>query len=676
MKRASLFAMMAGAVALAAIALVVFVVGSERERHTAQATGTVQEEPANVALIGTRMSWKVVSKATFDADRVIVEIGKGSQDQKVSGGSFICQSSGQGANAEFKGHQKDVNITPGLQHHEIWSGTFASKCIGPGGGVDVILSPVDPTNKLVIKEAHVENTTSGPVHEGPINFARVSPPSINPQEWKVQSKSTIGQFNRIEVDVGKPTQIQKVQSVQFICQLTGEAQPGVLKRHEKNVNAGPLIHHEVWSAVFSQKCITHTSGVTVRLQPVNPSNELVIKDGRVQNTTCCRANVNPPGQGGHASFTFKVTSKATFPANRVEVDVGKATQTQKVASATFAGQPPCPIVPRPGVFKRHEKDVNPPPDPLPHHEVCSVIYPTKCLSAGGGVFVILVPVDPNNQLVVKEARVQNIDPAKPTATPTNTPPLPPPTPTPTKPTPNGQCTKVAQDVLLQGKMWDQWKCTPNLTVLFNRVDISVGKADQDFKLDPTRPPRFVCQLTREKVIGVFKAHKKNANPPPTTLPNHEIWSGEFKQDCNQVDVYLKPRLATNHPAIKEVSFSTVAPPPKLPSPGDTDGDGCSDVEENGLDETLGGRRNYRNPYDFYDAETVNTPKIVTLFDDIFAVAKAFDSVKDGPGYSAQLDRSDPLPGEDPWDTHKPDGIITLFSDTFRVSRQFDHNCTA
>ena len=41
-------------------------------------------------------------------------------------------------------------------------------------------------------------------------------------------------------------------------------------------------------------------------------------------------------------------------------------------------------------------------------------------------------------------------------------------------------------------------------------------------------------------------------------------------------------------------------PTKQPEPGDTDGDGCSDVRENGPDETLGGLRDYKNPYDFYD----------------------------------------------------------------------------
>ena len=40
--------------------------------------------------------------------------------------------------------------------------------------------------------------------------------------------------------------------------------------------------------------------------------------------------------------------------------------------------------------------------------------------------------------------------------------------------------------------------------------------------------------------------------------------------------------------------------PKLPEPGDTDGDGCSDQRENGPDETLGGQRDFLNPHDFYD----------------------------------------------------------------------------
>lgn len=111
---------------------------------------------------------------------------------------------------------------------------------------------------------------------------------------------------------------------------------------------------------------------------------------------------------------------------------------------------------------------------------------------------------------------------------------------------------------------------------------------------------------------------------------------------------------------------------------DTDGDGCSDAAESGPDETFGGRRDYLNPYDFYD---IDGNKMIDLFLDIFSVAYAFgddaDSIGPGEpdGYDATLDRSAPLPGGDVWDMQGPDGMIDQLTDIFGVAFQFGHDCT-
>jgi acyl-homoserine lactone acylase PvdQ len=104
---------------------------------------------------------------------------------------------------------------------------------------------------------------------------------------------------------------------------------------------------------------------------------------------------------------------------------------------------------------------------------------------------------------------------------------------------------------------------------------------------------------------------------------------------------------------------------------DTDGDGCTDAQENGLDEALGGRRNYLNEWDFYD---IDGNELIDLFNDIFAVAEGFGQVPGDGGYSTALDRSAAPPGADVWDMGPPNGTIDLFVDIFGVAYQFGHRC--
>ena len=100
----------------------------------------------------------------------------------------------------------------------------------------------------------------------------------------------------------------------------------------------------------------------------------------------------------------------------------------------------------------------------------------------------------------------------------------------------------------------------------------------------------------------------------------------------------------------------------------------------GVDERLGGRRNYLNSWDFYD---VNGDLVINLIDDILAVAGAFGP-STSPEYDPALDRSPPpAPGVDPgdpafiepWDTGPPDGSINIITDVLGVALQFGHRCT-
>jgi hypothetical protein len=104
---------------------------------------------------------------------------------------------------------------------------------------------------------------------------------------------------------------------------------------------------------------------------------------------------------------------------------------------------------------------------------------------------------------------------------------------------------------------------------------------------------------------------------------------------------------------------------------DSDGDSCSDARELGPDETQGGRRDPNNPWDFYD---VSGDGVVTLADDIFAVAASFGP-QNGPLYVAQRDRSSPAPGADPWALGPPDGAINVLDDVYGAAVQFGHRCS-
>ena len=125
------------------------------------------------------------------------------------------------------------------------------------------------------------------------------------------------------------------------------------------------------------------------------------------------------------------------------------------------------------------------------------------------------------------------------------------------------------------------------------------------------------------------------------------------------------------------STPTVTPTPtKQPDPGDTDGDGCSDQQENGPDETLGGQRDYRNPHDFYDVlgPGASLPRdgIVDLPNDILTVIRSFSPTGAFP-YNILYDRG-PSTGPNPWNMTAPDGVIDLPNDILGVILQFQHDC--
>ncbi len=108
--------------------------------------------------------------------------------------------------------------------------------------------------------------------------------------------------------------------------------------------------------------------------------------------------------------------------------------------------------------------------------------------------------------------------------------------------------------------------------------------------------------------------------------------------------------------------------PKLPYPGDTDGDGCPDVRESLPKSQVanGGGRDYLNPWDWYD---VNQDGVIDLLNDILGVIQHY-SPQGGPPYDIVFDRGPVPPGANPWQMTAPDGVIDLLNDILGVLRQY------
>lgn len=114
--------------------------------------------------------------------------------------------------------------------------------------------------------------------------------------------------------------------------------------------------------------------------------------------------------------------------------------------------------------------------------------------------------------------------------------------------------------------------------------------------------------------------------------------------------------------------TATATPTKQAPPGDTDGDGCPDADENGPDETRGGRRDYLNPWDYFNPTNDGRNRV----DDILTVVDHYFAREGEPGYDGgRYDRS--LVGPDEWNLGPPDGQV-LVDDILHAVDSYFHDC--
>ncbi len=136
---------------------------------------------------------------------------------------------------------------------------------------------------------------------------------------------------------------------------------------------------------------------------------------------------------------------------------------------------------------------------------------------------------------------------------------------------------------------------------------------------------------------------------------------------------LFPTFFVPPETVPPASLKIACMTPKQPWPGDTDGDGCPDANENQdkSEHANGGGRDYLNPYDWYD---INQDGVIDLFFDILGVIQHY-SLDTSPPYDVIYDRGPSL-GPNSWNMVAPDDSIDLFFDILGVIAQYSlKGCT-
>ncbi len=140
-----------------------------------------------------------------------------------------------------------------------------------------------------------------------------------------------------------------------------------------------------------------------------------------------------------------------------------------------------------------------------------------------------------------------------------------------------------------------------------------------------------------------------------------------------INVFVHTHLAeaglTRHAEGEQTSeVLTVTCEAPQPYPIDTDGDGCPDDHEASLNELAGGRRNFFDPWDYFNP----TGDGVNRIDDVLAVALQYFVDEDDAGYTSFTDRT--AFGPNAWNLGPPNGQQRV-DDILAAVRSYFHDCS-
>ena len=148
---------------------------------------------------------------------------------------------------------------------------------------------------------------------------------------------------------------------------------------------------------------------------------------------------------------------------------------------------------------------------------------------------------------------------------------------------------------------------------------------------------------------------------------------------SQTDEWEIAEVIARDTAANTITISMPHFSPRVPcrSGNDCDQDGCTNTQEQGPDEFLGGLRDMLDKNDFYDVAidggVQGRDRQVDLFNDIIGVIQHYAPTGLELAYDVWYDRG-PADGPNSWNMTPPDGKIDLFNDIVGVIRQFGHDC--
>jgi hypothetical protein len=145
-------------------------------------------------------------------------------------------------------------------------------------------------------------------------------------------------------------------------------------------------------------------------------------------------------------------------------------------------------------------------------------------------------------------------------------------------------------------------------------------------------------------------------------------SGDIALMHNEFETAIQDPGGSYHEAAgtsESISINCVEP---QALPGDTDGDGCPDMREQGINAMMGGARNFLNPWDFFDPDGDGMHRITDI-----SLVNSFYGMDEGvsPYYTQDVDRT--LLGPSDWNLGPPDGMVRIVDITHAV-KSYGHDC--